>query len=173
MATYKEASDGPPYIVKGYPLTIGGEEETRYCSYRVLGRAEELFRLAGFRDRQQIPKELFYALVVDGDITNERLEKHPPTISSIPRSILDLVEGFDDYYKTLLGLPGILQAQHVLDLYRIVSAIPKLNQKRDAVLLLASFFFLAQRLREYETREKFTKNNRSRPANPYPAALPS
>ncbi|MBA3351616.1 MAG: hypothetical protein H0U23_04180 [Blastocatellia bacterium] len=104
MATLRRKTNGEYYIVKGYPISRGGQEtDAFFTTIKVLPRAEQFFDAVGYRDGHQIPPEVFYALLVDGDISTPSLERDPPTVADIPSATVYLAEGLLDRHD-LLGL---------------------------------------------------------------------
>jgi hypothetical protein len=161
MATFNRANDGHLFIRKGYPLTFAGVEEMQYATYQVYGRAEAIFDTAGFRDGQQIPKELFYALIVEGDITNDFFTRHPPTIWCVPCAIRNQAAVFEshDQVGPLLG-SVFRDARYVIDFYRILNREPHFVPSEG--LIDASLLSLARHLRQYahdrEVERRFPSN---------------
>ena len=78
-----------------------------FCTYQVNAGGERVFERAGFVDGDRVPEEVFYALLLDGDLYNEARPNGIPA-SSIPNRILAATDaeiektGFDK-----LDLSGI------------------------------------------------------------------
>jgi hypothetical protein len=83
MAKYKIAKDGHPYLTQGYPvLDKRGQDDVRFCTYQVNAGGERVFELAGFAEGDRVPEEVFYALLLDGDLYNDARPNgiQPPSV---------------------------------------------------------------------------------------------
>ena len=118
-------------IRNGHFIENGTEQIVR--SLRVLPRAAQVFSLAEHHDAQEVPKELFYALLVEGDITSDRLDARPATVCNIPQAVLALARQYEGHaihsevtrYLRALNLP---RAPFVIDHF---SAILHLRTYRN------------------------------------------
>jgi hypothetical protein len=72
MARYRIAKDGHPYLTHGYPvLDNRGRDDVRFATYQVNAGAERVFDRAGFVDGDKVSEEVFYAMLLDGDLYND------------------------------------------------------------------------------------------------------
>lgn len=76
--------------------------DVRFCTYQVNAGGERVFERAGFVDGDRVPEEVFYALLLDGDLYNEARPNGIPA-SSILNRILAATDaeiektGFDKF----------------------------------------------------------------------------
>jgi hypothetical protein len=101
MARYKIAKDGHPYLSHGYPVfDKKARDDVKFVVYQVNAGAERVFERSGFVDGDKVPEEVFYALLLDGDLYNEAFPNGIQP-SSIPNKILAMTDfeiaktGFD------------------------------------------------------------------------------
>jgi hypothetical protein len=101
VAKYRIAKDGHPYLTHGYPvLDKRAPDDVRFSTYQVNAGAERVFYRAGFVDGDKVSEEVFYALLLDGDLYNDA-RPNGIQASSIPNRILAMTEseiektGFD------------------------------------------------------------------------------
>ena len=146
MATIKEYRDGGGYyILKGYPVgNSKGEDDMICATLQVFPRAETFFKETGYRDGRKIEREVFYALVLDRDISSPSLERNPPTVECLPYEILYIVEGLaeSEHLGPFLKKDEIRRCRYLIDYYR---EIRKLGQKNPE---LAANICLAQHIRQ-------------------------
>ena len=143
MPTFNVAADGHYFTLQGYKLG----EEAAVATYTVLPRADTVFRLARFRDGEEVPKELFYALVLEGSLTTPYLIEHPPTIWKVPEPIRDEADNYGAYPNANQLLHNLIHARHVLDFFRLLARDETGPPPRHE-LRTACYLFLLRRLRE-------------------------
>src|SRR6266567_7642319 len=105
------------YVHQGYPMDLEENEQIPVATWTVCPRAEIVFNRAGFRDGQEVPEELFYAVVVEGSLTLPSHEQ-PPKIWAVPRAIRDEADSYQDRPGTnrfLRNHPGF---QYVSEFFR-------------------------------------------------------
>lgn len=125
MAKLRIAKDGHRYLTHGYPvLGSAGQLDTHFSTYQLYPGAEWLLREAGLEEGASIPREMFYALLVDGELFNER--RHAPVpITSVPLTIRGEAEQRVSELNGLAYLKGAIahsQCQRTIDLYRAITA---------------------------------------------------
>lgn len=118
MARYNVARDGHPYLTHGYPIIdVNGTGDTRFCTYQCNPGAERLFERAHLEDSDRIPKETFYALLVEGDLYNDA-RPNGISISSVPQAVLGEAE--DPVLYVLLSHEDIANARHLYNLFDVI-----------------------------------------------------
>jgi len=137
MARYNIARDGHPYLTHGYPIINNdGREDTHFCTYQCNPGAERLFERAALEDGGRIPKETFYALLVEGDLYNDTRPNGIP-ITSVPQVILG--DADDLVLRTLASHEDIVGARHLYNLFEVIYAE---WHDRAAALCAASYLCL-------------------------------
>ena len=94
MAIFHIARDRHYYVRDGYYLTIDGNEEFHPKTLQTNGSADSVFTWANFSDGEKLPKHLYYALIVEGGLTNDYLQRNPPSIVSIPKALRKVARDF-------------------------------------------------------------------------------
>lgn len=147
MATLRHYRDGGFYIYRGYPVRRGqSDEDMFHTTIQVLPRAESFFEAAAYRDGAQIEREVFYALLLDGDLSSPGIERARPTVSSIPSDTLYIAEGLadSDELRQFLHEPQVLACKHLKDYYRVLGTL----RPATANPSLAAYVCLARHLRQ-------------------------
>ncbi len=147
MATLRQYRDGGFYIYRGYPVRAGQHDEDMiHTTIQVLPRAESFFEAAGYRDGAQIQREVFYALLLDGDLSSPAIERTRPTVQNIPSDTLYIAEGLADSegVREFMRDPKVLGCRHLKDYYRVIRELRPANADPS----LAAFVCLARHLRQ-------------------------
>jgi hypothetical protein len=145
MATLRRYVDGGFYIHRGYPVRRRQQEEDMiHTTIQVLPRAESFFEAAGYRDGAQIEREVFYALLLDGDLSSPSIERTRPTVDNIPSETLYIAEGLVDTetVREFMRKPEVISCRHLIDFYRAVSKLRLASHQAS----LAAFVCLARHL---------------------------
>ena len=80
-------TDNNYYVRRGYPFTGPNAEEDSFVrTYHVSPRGSSLILNLRWRDGQEVPKSIFYPLVIDGDLFYPA--RALPSIASVPAGIL-------------------------------------------------------------------------------------
>jgi hypothetical protein len=80
-------TDNNYYVRRGYPFTgPNGEEDSFVRTYHVTPKGSFVIENLRWRDEKELPKSIFYALVVDGDLFYPN--RVPPSIASVPAEIV-------------------------------------------------------------------------------------
>jgi hypothetical protein len=111
---------GGYYLHRGYPISKKGRDsEMTHTTITVLPRAEQFFEAVGFKDGTLLSKNIFYSLLLDGDISSPSIERNRPTIHDIPYNIFLLSEGLgqDDNTISLLK-EHFSKARYLIEFYR-------------------------------------------------------
>jgi hypothetical protein len=148
VSTYNIARDGHPYLTRGYPIVDKrGREDVRFCTYQLNPRAEHLFEKLRFEDGEIVPRETFYALLVEGDLFNDP-RPNGIEISSVPKNIVNGLEDAARQYqlKRLLNQPKFVHAPYLIDVFEILQ--PQYEKTSDA-LCAASWFSLLRHSRRH------------------------
>jgi hypothetical protein len=147
MATLRQYIDGGFYIHRGYPVRRGQhDEDLIHTTIQVLPRAEGFFEAAGYRDGGQIEREVFYALLLDGDLSSPSIERTRITVDNIPSDTLYIAEGLADSedVRRFIRDPRVMSCRHLVEFYRTIKEL--LPATADASL--AAFVCLARYLRQ-------------------------
>lgn len=91
VARYKIARDGHTYITQGYEIKDSYKNEIRFCTYQLHPYAEKLLEEASLGEGDKIPREVFYALILEGNIYNDARPKGV-SIDAIPSDVLGLAK---------------------------------------------------------------------------------
>jgi hypothetical protein len=147
MATLRQYRNGGFYIYRGYRVRRGqSDEDMIHMTIQVLPRADAFFEAAGYRDGAQLQREVFYALLLDGDLSSPGIERARPIVDSIPSDTLYIAEGLadSDELRHFLREPEVLACRHLRDYYRV------LRKLRPAIAdaSLAAYVCLARHLRQ-------------------------
>jgi hypothetical protein len=125
MARLRVAKDGHRYLTHGYPvLDPAGRHDTQFSTYQLYPGAEWLFREARLEEGASIPRETFYALLVDGEIYNER-RRSGMRITSVPTTVRDVAEQECSELDPLVRLKGIVspnQSRRTIEWYKALTA---------------------------------------------------
>jgi len=158
MATLRHYRAGGCYIQRGYPIRQGErDEDSFFTTIQVLPRADRFFDVAGYRDGRTIEREVFYAPLLDGDLSSPSIERRRPTVDNIPSQIINRAEGLADSEPaiSLSRRPEIIQCRYLVDFYNVINS-PGL--KPD--VSLAANICLARHLRqtayERDARRRFS-----------------
>ncbi|SRR6266478_2999935 len=119
MATLRQYAHGGFYVHRGYPVRRGQREEDMiYTTIQVLPRAEAFFEAAGYRDGARIEREVFYALLLDGDLSSPAIECTTPTVDNVPSETLYIAEGLADSEDVIgfMRKPEVVGCRHLVDL---------------------------------------------------------
>jgi hypothetical protein len=143
MATFNIARDGHRYLTRGYPIiNERGQEDTRFCTYQLEPRAERLFDEAHFEEGESVPRETFYALLVEGSIYNNARPTGIP-ITAVPKSILR--QAREEEHRLRPRSPrdqaSIDRAQYLIDVF---NALRHGFGNTAEALSVASWFCLRQ-----------------------------
>lgn len=102
MARYKVARNGHSYVTQGYEIKDEYRHEVKFCTYQLYPYGEKLLEEASVGDGDKIPREVFYALALEGNIYNDARPKGI-SIAAIPSDMLDLAKSKANnnkqYYK--------------------------------------------------------------------------
>ena len=151
MARYRIAKDGHRYLTHGYPvLDKRDQEDVRFSTYQVNTGAERAFDRAGFVDGDKVSEEVFYALLLDGDLYNDA---RPSGIeaSSIPSRILLMAEG--EVEKTGFDKLDLSGATCLLDVFeKFVSHV----KNPLFALSLSSWLWIFTKRKRYESKSAKT-----------------
>ena len=123
MATLRKYRDGGFYILRGYPISHNGvEEDMFFTTIQVFPRAERFFEVAGYTDGTLIPREVFYALLLDGDLTSPSIESRQFSVRDIPRNVIYSVAGQadSDFIRSLMREPKLAGVKYLCDFFDIV-----------------------------------------------------
>jgi hypothetical protein len=155
MATLRQYRDGGFYIYRGYPVRRGQtEEDMIHTTIQVMPRGQSFFEDAGYRDGAQIEREVFYALLLDGDLSSPSIERTPPTVHSIPSETLYIAEGLADSegVREFMRDPQVIGCRHLKDYYRVIRKLRPTNADAS----LAAFVCLARHVRQaaYEREQQ-------------------
>ena len=128
MATLKHYVTGGVYITNAYPFrTPHGDRDAFFSNVQVLPRAERFFELAEYRHGRVIEKAVYYALLLDRDITSDSIERHPPTVADMPSRFLNIAEGLaeDRLMIDMLRDPKIVSSRCLADYFTAVRTVSK------------------------------------------------
>ena len=147
MATLRKYREGGYYIIRGYPVRCGlRDEDMFHTTIQVLPRAESFFEVAEYRDGAQIEREVFYALLLDGDLSSPAIERTKPTVQNIPSETLYVAEGLADSENVRMFMrgPQVQACRYLLDYYRAFREVRPANPDPS----LAAYVCLARHLRQ-------------------------
>jgi hypothetical protein len=147
MATLRQYNEGGYYIYRGYPIRLSQREEDMFhTTIQVLPRAERFFELVGWRDGQIIPREVFYAVLLDGDLSSPAIEQRAPTVDNVPKETLYIAEGLADSEQVISFLrePAVIQCRYLVDFYQTLRRL----KPADTDPSLAAYVCLARHLRQ-------------------------
>ena len=122
MARLKIAKDGHSYLTQGYQLLNTAGKEVKFAGYKVETGAERVFERSGFVDGDSVPEEVFYALLLDGDIYNEAFPKGIEP-SSIPNRVLAAVDS--EIERISIDAFDVSGAKCLLDVIERLCPTPK------------------------------------------------
>ena len=157
MATLNHYVNGGFYITNAYPFkTRNGDQDAFFSHVKVLPRAERFFELAQYRHGRVIEKAVYYALLLDGDLTSDSIERRRPTVVDMPSHVLYVAEGLaeDASMIRMLRDPKIVSSRCLADYFSAVRAFYK-----SATVDLIANMCLARHIRQYAyDREKNKKS---------------
>jgi len=156
MATLRHYVDGGFYLHRGYPITKkGAPDEMFHTTIEVLPRAEQFFAAVGFKDGTLLSKEIFYSLLLDGDISSPSIQKKRPTIYDIPQEVFYFAEGLSEEHAVVTLLQQYhSSARYLIDFYKLLKA----SRPDKEPSVLASFLCLARHARQAAYDRKYNKS---------------
>lgn len=142
MATLRHRVSGGFYIHKGYPIKRAGfADDMFFTTIQTHPRADNFFEYGGYRDGETIEPEVFYALVLDGDITSPSLARKEITPEIIPSKIVLLVTAITSVSELdyVTHAEGVLKSRYLAQFYAAVKQIlPSGNPRVFAAWLCIS-----------------------------------
>jgi len=146
MAKLKTAKDGHFYLTQGYQVLKTAGKEVKFAGYNVETGAERVFVRFGFVDGDRVPEEVFYALLLDGDLYNEAFPKGIEP-SSIPNRVLATVES--EIERIGVDAFDVSGAKCLLDVIERLCSTPNNSL---FTLNLCSWIWIYNKRKTYELR---------------------
>ncbi len=115
-------------------------------------RADKFFEDAAYTDGAEIEPEVFYALVLDGDITSPSLIRREITPEIIPTHVVMCAAAFTSTIKIehITRHPMILQSKYLHQFYLAIKHILPRGKPHS----LAAFLCIGKHLQEFAYRKE-------------------
>lgn len=102
----------------------------QFSTYQVQVQAERVFELARFSDGESVPRETFYALLVQGDLYNDARPNGIP-IERVPSGVIATIQGAG--HPDQVRIPGLADARDLYKAFQCVIAHVSQRLGRDNV----------------------------------------